>query len=188
MDFFFDEAAGIGPITEDHVLQFAFAALVAHGAVERMVGQQEFEHELARISHLFRIRSHHHAFGYNLRATRLELRSLLHFDQAHAASALQRQSRVVAERRNLYSEVPRRFNNQRAGRNLDLAVVDFQLNQFRFCHGFLPRSDQIFRGFVRAFAVQVIFKLLSKLRDYAYRRHSRCVAERAEGAAQHVFC
>src|SRR5229473_2317209 len=43
-------------------------------------------------------------------ARSLELRRLLHFNQAHPASRLQRQSRVVAERRHFRSQPTRRFN------------------------------------------------------------------------------
>ena len=43
------EPALAGAVAERHVLQFALAALVAHRAVERMVGQQQFQHGLARL-------------------------------------------------------------------------------------------------------------------------------------------
>ena len=52
MNFFFDEAAGVGAVAEDHVLQFALAAFVADRAVERVVGQQKFQHVLAGLADL----------------------------------------------------------------------------------------------------------------------------------------
>src|SRR6267143_2896471 len=59
--FFLDEAALVGAVAEDHVLQFALAALVAHWAIERVVGEQKFEHGLARLLHLLGFGAHHHA-------------------------------------------------------------------------------------------------------------------------------
>ena len=46
-----DKAALAGTVPEYHVLQFAFATLVANGAVQRMIRQQEFERTLARLPH-----------------------------------------------------------------------------------------------------------------------------------------
>ena len=63
MQLFFDEAAVVRAVAEDHVLQFAFAALVAHRAIQRMIGEQKFEHGLARFVHLRRVGAHHHAVG-----------------------------------------------------------------------------------------------------------------------------
>ena len=75
-------------VAEHHVLQFALAALIAHRAIERMVGQQELEHVFARVADLFGVGAHDHAFGDHLRAGGLHLRHLFDFDQAHAARAL----------------------------------------------------------------------------------------------------
>ena len=36
-------------VLEGHVLQFAFAAGIADGTIQRMVGQQQFQHRLARL-------------------------------------------------------------------------------------------------------------------------------------------
>src|SRR5262249_9168277 len=63
VNLFFDEAARVRAVAEHHVLQFAFAALVAHRAVEGVVGQQKFEHVLAGLAHLLGVRAHDHAFG-----------------------------------------------------------------------------------------------------------------------------
>ena len=93
VNLFFREAAGVRAVTENHVLQFAFAALVANRAIQRVVAQQKFQHHLARVAHRLRIRAHHHALGHHLRAAGLQLGHLFHFDQAHAASGLQRQIR-----------------------------------------------------------------------------------------------
>src|SRR5450755_5180261 len=55
------EAALARAIAEGHVLQFALTALVAHRAIQRMVGQQELQHGFARRYYLRRFRAHHHA-------------------------------------------------------------------------------------------------------------------------------
>ncbi len=44
--FFLDEAAVIRAVAENHVLQFALAAFVAHGTIQRMIRQQKFQHAL----------------------------------------------------------------------------------------------------------------------------------------------
>ncbi len=89
VNFFFDEAAGVRAVAEDHVLQLAFAAFIADRAIERVIGQQEFQHVLARVPHLLGVGAHNHAFGGDDGACRLQLRKFFDFDQAHAASGLQ---------------------------------------------------------------------------------------------------
>src|SRR5690242_19452190 len=88
MNFFFDEAAGIRAVTENHILELAFAALVAHRAVERVIGEQKFEHVLARLPNLVRVGANDHAFGRDEGAGGLQLWSLLDFHKAHAAGGL----------------------------------------------------------------------------------------------------
>src|SRR5260370_38848543 len=51
--FFLGEAAFVGAVGKTHVLQFAFAALVAYGAIERLVGWRESEHVLAGMRNLY---------------------------------------------------------------------------------------------------------------------------------------
>ena len=50
VDLDFGEAAFARAVAEDHVLQFALAALVADRAIERMVGEQEFQRGFARLA------------------------------------------------------------------------------------------------------------------------------------------
>ena len=96
-----DEAAFARAVAEHHVLQFALAALIANRAIERMVGQQELERHLARLTHLLGIGADHHALGHRRGAGGRHLGSFFHFHQAHAASRLQRIAVVIAESRNL---------------------------------------------------------------------------------------
>src|SRR5580658_6112097 len=52
VQLFFGETAVVQAVTESHVLQLALAALIAHGAIERMIREQEFDHVLAGFVHL----------------------------------------------------------------------------------------------------------------------------------------
>src|SRR5215471_9237368 len=134
VDFLFDETAAVGAVAENHVLQFAFAALVTDRAVQRVIGQQKLQHALARLLDLGTVGANHHSLGRDQRAGGLQLGHFLNFDQAHAASGLQREPGVVAERRNFGSNPLGRFDYQGARGNLDIAVVDFQVDEFLFSH------------------------------------------------------
>jgi hypothetical protein len=137
------EAALVRAVGEDHVLQFALAALVAHRAIERMIGEQEFQHALARFVHLWRAGADHHARGRDQRARSLELRRLFHFHEAHAASRLKRQPGKVAERRHLNAHAPRSFNHQRPWRDGHVAVVNLQRDVFGIGHFVLVKVSQL---------------------------------------------
>ncbi len=141
VNLFFHEPAGIRAVAEHHVLQFALAAFVADRTIQRVVAQQEFQHELPRVAYRLGVGAHHHAFGDHLGARGLQFGRLFHFDQAHPAGRLQRKSRVVAERRHFNAQPPRRFNHQRSGGNLNVAVVNLQVYKFRFGHESLPRTN-----------------------------------------------
>ncbi len=93
----FHKAAFAGSVAEHHVLQFALAAFVAHGTIQRVIRQQKFQRTLASLLHQVAFGVDHHAFADRQRATNLKLRSLFHFHQAHAARGLQRIAFVIAE-------------------------------------------------------------------------------------------
>ena len=77
---------------------------------------------------------HHLAFGHRRRARRRELRRLLDFDEAHAAHAGHRKSRVIAVVRHEHARVLRRLENRRAGRHADRAAFDGQTHHLRVRH------------------------------------------------------
>ena len=52
MYFLFAETALARPIAEDHVLQFAFPALVTDRTIERVIRQQKFESSFACLTDL----------------------------------------------------------------------------------------------------------------------------------------
>src|SRR5580704_7442693 len=52
---------------------------------------------------------------------------------------------------------------------------------------FLVSSQNHFRGFVRAFPVQMVFEFVAPFFNDADGRQRRGIAERAEGAPEHIF-
>src|SRR5206468_6980120 len=89
------EAAAVG---DRLVLEVALAALVADRAIERVVDEQELHHTLARLLDHRRVGADRLAVGGRQRAARLRLRRPRRgLDQAHAATASDRQALVVAE-------------------------------------------------------------------------------------------
>ena len=59
----FLEAREIQAVFEGRILQGAFAALVAGGAVKRMIGKDEFQYPLTRFDNFFGMCLHLHALG-----------------------------------------------------------------------------------------------------------------------------
>ena len=113
-----------GAVGESHVLQFALAAGIAHRAIQRMIAEQHFHHAFARLANFVGVGGDHHAFGDHRSAGGLQLRHLLDFHQAHAACALQRKIRVVAERRHFDAHGLAGFDQQRPRRRGDLLAID----------------------------------------------------------------
>src|SRR5271154_5171068 len=143
VQLFFGEAAVIQAVTESHVLQFALAALIADGTIERMIREQELDHILTRFVNLLGVRLYDHAFGSDERARGLQLGHLFHFDQAHAACGLQREARVIAERRDFDALFLGRLEHQRAGRRDDRLAIQSESDLLLFRHAFpseLPES------------------------------------------------
>ena len=114
MQLFFDEAGFVEAVAERHVLQFALAAFVADGTIERVIREQEFDHVLARFVDLIGVGLHDHAVGGDQGAGGLQLGHLLDFHEAHAARGLQRKPRVVAERGDFDALALGRFDHERA--------------------------------------------------------------------------
>ena len=121
------EARVAGPVAVGQVLQRALAALVADGAVERVVEQDELEHRLLALGSAGRARVHLHAVAGGHRAGGLELGHALDLDQAHAAGADGRtEARLVAEDRDLDPGRRRGQHERRALGHGQLAAVDLE--------------------------------------------------------------
>ena len=179
------EAVG-GAILEGHVLQLALAAGIADGAVERMVAEQQLQRGFAGLGDLGRLGLDDHALGDRRSAGGLELGHLLDADDAHAAGGLQREAGVVTEGGDLDAGGLAGLDEQGACGGGDFVAV---YGKGYVCH-LVSCSDELLdgddggSGFV---AFDVVFKLFAELLDEADGGHGRCVAERAEGAAHHVF-
>src|SRR5581483_271983 len=134
MDLRLAKAAEASAITESQVLQLASAAFITHRAIERMIREQEFDNALARLMNLWSIGMDYHTFRNRQSASNLQLRSLFHFDETHAASRLQRKVVVVAKRGDGNTCLFRGINHQRSRRCLQLMAVDREIN--RISHKF----------------------------------------------------
>ena len=146
------------------VLQRAFTALVADRAVERMAGQQKFQHVFTRVLHLLRGRANRHALTHRRGTSGCQLRHprdhdvaslVLHHlfggridlrradvDKTHAAHAYRLELRVITKHRNIVADLLRRVDDQRPLRNGHRNTVNCQV--YQICH-FVFDSAQRFR-------------------------------------------
>ena len=119
-----DELRFGGAVGERHVLQFAFAAGIAHRAIQRMVAEQQLDHRLARLAHFIAVGGDDHALGDHRRAGGLKLGHLLDLHDAHAAGALQREPGVVAKRGDFDAYALAGFDQQRPSGGRDFLSID----------------------------------------------------------------
>ncbi len=94
-----DVVAFAGAVLEGHVLQFALAARVANGAIERVIAEQQFNGGLARLRDLGRLGDENLALRHGGGAGGLQLGHFLLAHDAHAAGGLQAQSPGNSRRR-----------------------------------------------------------------------------------------
>jgi hypothetical protein len=130
--FGFRKPAGRRGVLMREILEVAFAALVADRAIQRMVGQDEFQDRLVGVVHRGGGGAHGHAFGDRRAAGGLELRHLLDFDQTHPAVGVRLQLGVVTKMRNHHPDAPRRFDHQGSLGNRDRRAVDSEPDCFWF--------------------------------------------------------
>ena len=108
------------------ILKVAFPALIADRAIQRMIGQDEFEHRLVGVVNDRRGGPNSHALGRQGAARGLEFRHLFDFDQAHATVRIRLEFRMVAEVRNHHADPASGFDHQCAFRHRDGNAVDRQ--------------------------------------------------------------
>ena len=123
-----DKSAGGRGVFMGKILEVALSALIADRAIQRMIGQDEFEHRLVGVIDDRRGGPNGHAFGRHGAARGLELRHLFDFDQAHAAVRIRLEFRMVAEVRNHHADPASGFDHQGAFRHGDGNAVDRQAN------------------------------------------------------------
>ena len=105
--FFFNVAAGGFAVAHRQVLQLAFAALVAHRAIQRVVDEQKLHHARLGLFCHVGMRVHHHAVGYGRGARRQRFGGFFHFHQAHAAVGGDGEFFVVTEMGDIRSQLVR---------------------------------------------------------------------------------
>ena len=121
-----------GAVAEGQVLQRALAALVADGAVERMVDEDELERRVLALGRLLRCGRglDDHPVLRGEPAAGLELRQPLDLDEAHPAGADRRaEPGLVTEDGDLDPGGGGGLDEPGALRHLDLAVVDLDLDE-----------------------------------------------------------
>ena len=118
-------ARGRRTVAHRQVLQLAFAALVANGAVQGMVDQQELHHPLLGLHRGFRMGPHLHAVGHRRGTGGQRLGRLLHLHQAHAAVGGDGQLLVIAEMGNEGADLVGGIHDGATVGHLDLLAVDF---------------------------------------------------------------
>ncbi len=115
-----DHVGEVDALVERVVLQQALAGLVAHRAVERVIGEQELHDRVARLADALRgVRLDHHAVGHRGGAGDREAGLALDLDHADPALADDRQVRVVAEVGDVDAGEAGGFDQVGAGRDLD---------------------------------------------------------------------
>ena len=121
-----NEAGLARAVGQGLVLQRALAALVAHRAVERVVGQEELQHPVLGLLDPLVGRVDHHAVADLHEAGRRQRGTArtLHVDQAHAAHADRLHARVPAEARNVGAGPLGRSDDQLALGRRHLAAVE----------------------------------------------------------------
>ena len=115
-----------GPKRKRLVLQGTFAALVAYGAVQWMIEQDEGEICFLHSAHLLGVGAHDHALAHRHRARGHHRRAAraVHLDQAHTAAADRVQLGMGTEDGNLDARHARGINQERPRRDRHFLLVD----------------------------------------------------------------
>ena len=139
---FFLVAALGGAVANRQVLQLAFAALVANGAIKRVVDEQELHHTLLRCERLLGAGANDHAGRHRRGAGRHRLGRLLHLHKTHAAVGRDAQLLVIAKMRHIGAQLVGRMHDHAARRDFDLLAVKFDFDHWLTQPSFVvpPRS------------------------------------------------
>ena len=120
--FFFVARTGTA-IADRQILQLALTALVANGAIQGVVDQQELHDRLLGLDGLVALGAHDHALRDRGRAGRQGFGGLFHFHQTHAAIGSNGKFLVVAKVRNVGASSLGRMHDHAARSNLHLLAV-----------------------------------------------------------------
>ena len=130
---FFFVARGAAAVTHGQVLQLALTALVADGAIERVVDQQKLHDRLLRGNGAVALGAHNHALCHGRGAGGHGLGGLFDLHQAHAAVGRDGEFLVVAEMRNVGACFFSGMHDHAAFGNFHFLTVEFYFN-----HGSSP--------------------------------------------------
>jgi hypothetical protein len=125
---FFGVAAGAAAIADGQVLQLALAALVADGAVQRVVDEQELHHRLLCLHRLVALGTHDHAVGGRRGAGGHRFGRLFDVHQTHAAVGCDGQLLVVAEVRDVGACRVGRMHDHAAFGHAHLLAIQLDFN------------------------------------------------------------
>ena len=117
-------------ITNRQVLQLTLPTLVAYRTIQRMIDQQKLHHTFLRLNGLLGCGKDFHPFCYRRCASGQWLRRLLHLDQAHTTIGCDRQFLVVAEMRNINTQLVRCLYHRAPALHLKLLTVNFNVNHY----------------------------------------------------------
>ena len=132
--FVFDNALAVvvprnvAAVAHRQVLQFAFAALVADRAVERMVDEQELHRRFLRGDGARRLGEDLHALGNRLGTGRDRLGRALDINETHATVGGHAEFLVVAESRHVGADRVGHLDEHLAWSRFDRLAVDFNVD------------------------------------------------------------
>src|SRR5690606_9838559 len=121
-------ARNVAAEAEGEILQLALAALIADGAIERMVDEQELQDRLLRTDRFRRAGEDFHAFGHRSGAGGQRLGRFLDLHEAHAAVGCDAELLVIAEARHVDVIGVRDLDHHLTLAGLHGLAVDFDID------------------------------------------------------------
>ena len=112
------------------VLQTAVSGRLADGTVERMVGEEQFEHELAQLDDLVRVGLHLHAFADLGPAGGHGPARPFDLHQAQTAGPVRFKARIVAQRGDVDPGLAGHFQDGLTRTGLHLLSVQSEIDHF----------------------------------------------------------
>ena len=129
--FFFHVTGGRWAIANSEVLELTLAALIADGAIQGVVDEQELHDTFLGLPGLVCLRVDLHARGYRGRTGRQGLGCLFDFNQAHAAVGRDRKLLVITEVRHVNAQLVGGVHDHAASGHLYLLTIDLKFNHVR---------------------------------------------------------
>ena len=122
-------------VADRQVLQLAFAALVADGAIQGVVDEQKLHHRLLRLDSFIALGANHHALGHRRRAGRHGLGGFFDVHQTHAAIGRNTELLVVTKMGDVRTRLFGGVHHHAAFEHFHFFTVEFDFN-----HGGAPQT------------------------------------------------